>query len=1192
MKKSRLIVCILLSASLLFVPALSAHAVVFVTTTGNDLTGDGLTWATAKRTIQAGVTLAVGQPDKTLWVARSTVPVPQYLENVSVPIGVLVYGRFAGTENPLTFDLTTRNFVANETVVQPTAPAIPANPAFTLLGGNRIDGFTIQSGAAVQGAAVFYTAGSTAIVAYCVIKNNASVRGAGIFAQNGILSALSCTFTDNTAQDIALTPGPAGGGIYADNCALSVSQCAFAGQLANVSLNNATAAKGGGIYASAGTICAIEGSRFNACLATGDTVATYTVWGGAAYVSGVSALIRNNFIYLCGARGAGSTQPAYGGGIAFVNQGTLNLFNNTFYLDQVTPQAGLVTDTDRPYGNGSAVFLLGSGNTANVINNIITKCRGTAVVNQGMIVNFNYNVLWHNAGGDIYGFNFPVYTTNPLTNKDFNIMKDPNLRGPSTGDLHILYGSPARDAGRNSGAPSTDIDGEVRPNWSGVVGPAPVPAIVDIGADEFVDSGAIHKGGADNDPLGAATTDLPDLDLIFNPFDNCPATANVDQTDSNGDKMGDACTTLAAGTTTLAYYVDGILGSDSNSGASWATAFKTIQRGIDAADSHNQPVWTKNYEVWVQGGPAGQTYTENIMVWHGVAVYGAWAGGEAPPPPPPPTPPSPYVGRDVNTNQTTIDGSDANSTVMMAHLPQDRYLSGATKTTYDGLVTVLDCFRPFNGTGELGGGVSVYKDLVNVSTCRIDSNQAALGGGIYFYKSNGIVGDGLAPPPAALLSGSTRLLSNTATGAVSYAGYGGGAYCERGSPTLFANLIEGNTAFFGGGVGARKSSPQIIENLIGCADLAPVFLPNVAQGDGSGNGRGGGIYLDTSADAGMNMLTVVSNQATGATGQGGGLYVSGSNFTMKNSILAFNTAAHAVPASRGGAIFATGTSPAIADPWCYIQYCDFWTNSATQFVNISDPTTPPPPTSCAQTNYAVDPLFTLPADCNYTLAAGSPLIGAGDPGDGSPNIGAVQQEDPPVTVAEAKQTNNGVIVEISGVVVTAVFAEGFYVEAPDRTAGVFVRTYSSPVQMGSLVDVSGIMSQSGIEREVVNPTITINFGSGPQIRPLAMSNRQVGGGPSGTRVLGVAGGVGPSNLGLLIETWGKVTSVHSGSPAYFMIDDGSNVGVKVIPPAGAQLPSAGAAVVVTGISCVDYSGPGYKRAIRTRRASDLGYPQR
>ena len=1200
MKKSHIVAMSLLTSLLLAIVAIPALAVVYVDgIDGNDANTGLLGWGDAKATIGAGVTVAAGQPDLTVVVHKTT-----YTENITAPAGVAVYGGFNGTEVP-PFDLSARTFTP-PTIVQPTAAG---NTVFTCTGGNVVDGFTIRGGAALtSGLGVSVLPNTTSQVSNCIIQNfqsvlgtgagiaaigtaltpiglnifncqfsnNSAAAGAGIYATQGNVSVTGCTFTGDTATDAFGLPPIGGASIFTSDCSLSVTGCTFTTETARVTLLPDTLVQGGAIYATGGLIVSVGTCKFTTCVATG-TNAVHTAQGGALYIFGVNATVRNNFVYQCAALGTGATQPANGGGIYFHNPGILNVINNTFYGNEVTPNAGLVTDTDRPYGLGSAIFMTGS-TAANIYNNIITHNRGTAVVNDplhGMTVYFNYNVLWHNAGGDIFGFNFPFYSTNPVLNKDFNIMADPNLRGPLTGDLHILYGSPARDAGRNSGAPPTDIDGELRPNWSGVVGPAPTIPIVDIGADEFVDTGTPHKGGANNDPRGPATTD-PDSDLIFNPFDNCPTTPNTTQTDSNGDRVGDTCTPLASGLTASVYYVDGTIGSSGN-GQTWGAAFKTIQEGIDAADSHNQTGWTKNYEVWVRGGPAGQTYTQNIMIWHGVAVYGGWIGTELPI-----DSPDPHAYRDLNTNQTTINGAAIDPAVTIAQLPEDRYLAAPLKTSYDNLVTVLDGFRPNNGKGELGGGVSVYKELANISTCRIVGNTAALGGGLYFYKSNGMVGDGLLPLPATLLSGLTTIMTNTATGAATYAGYGGGVYTERGAPTIFANIIEGNTAFFGGGIASRFSSPDIMENLIGCAATGD---PNVAQGNGTGNGKGGGIYIDSSSSPNMDKLTIVSNQATGGTGSGGGLYVSSSNFFIDNTIVANNTAA-----LTGGAIFATGTSAAISDPWCYIKYSDFFANSAPQFTGISDPTSPPPAGSCAQTNFAIDPPFVNPATCAYSLAVGSTLRHAGDPADGSPNIGAFQDEDPPVTIGQAKDLDNGIIGEISNVVVTAVFTDGFYIESMDRTAGIFVRMSKAPVQVSQLVSVTGTVSTYGIEREIANPTLTITFSPVKPILPLSMGNRQVGGGPSGFYKMGITGGLGPSNLGLLIKTWGKVTSAYSGSRPYFTIDDGSRVGVKVLLPNGVNLPAVGDSVVVVGISCVDYYGVGYGRMVKARLSSDLSYP--
>ena len=55
--------------------------------------------------------------------------------------------------------------------------------------------------------------------------------------------------------------------------------------------------------------------------------------------------------------------------------------------------------------------------------------------------------------------------------------------------------------------------------------------------------------------------------------------------------------------------------------------------------------------------------------------------------------------------------------------------------------------------------------------------------------------------------------------------------------------------------------------------------------------------------------------------------------------------------------------------------------------------------------------------------------------------------------------------------------------------------------------------------------------------PIYMSNGALGGGKLNDYTLGVAGGVGANNIGLLIRTYGKVTYVDT-TLQYFYIDDG------------------------------------------------------
>lgn len=1132
-----------------------AHAIIYVSKSGNNA-NNGLSWATSKLTIQAGVTLAATQVDKTVWVAVGTLPPPAlpaqptpipYVENITIPANVAVYGGFRGDE-AASSPPPVRTL---KTIVH---SAVAGTPIFTAGTCDIIDGFTIENNTADRGAGVFLT-GTSATLSNDLFQNNHARQGAAVYAGIASLSVSNSQFVGDVVTDT--TPTLAGGAsIFSIGGSLIVFHSSFTNERARVTTTSGDSSAGGAIYSTGATLVKLDRCIFESCIANGNA-AVVLASGGAVFVGSAMTFVTNCLFHACAARGSGLPQPAFGGAIFFKNQGSIQIVNNTFVGNAVTPQAGLITDVDRPYGLGGAIYLTGA-TTAKVVNNIITQTLGTAVVNNGLIVTFNYNLLWHNAGGDIFGFNFPVQ--NPPSSTDNNIMKDPQfLKGDPL--FHITFGSPAKDAGLNVGSPGFDIDGETRP----------FNVIVDIGADEFVDSDG--DGGADTNPLETTPfailppeTDL-DGDGVYTPYDNCPTLANPHQVDSNGDGIGDVCEGIPE-----VFYVNAAAAPGGN-GLSWATAFQTIQQGINAADLHNQTnvdgatPWTGvNPYVWVKKG----VYNENPMIWHGVQVYGSFNGTELPPS----LNPDWLAARLPLVNVTQINGNALGSTVVIAHLPQDRYLTGATKTAYDLLVPTIDGFLITFGAAEIGGGVSVYKEPANVSSDRINGNQAALGGGIYFYKSVGTVGDGIGPAPGNLLTGDTTIISNVATGQPSYAGFGGGVYAERGSPLVFANLIEGNTAFWGGGAAGRWSAPVFVEDLIGCSTS-----PNTATGTAA-NGKGGGVYLDNKSDAAFEEDTIVSNVAAGASGQGGGIWFDSSDFQMDLTIDAFNTAV------AGALIWANAPNAQVVQhPLCYITNSDFFPITPTSFFGIPNPTDPTLATlQCPLTNFAVDPLFVNPATCNYRLQAGSPLR------LDFANVGAFQDVDPPVSIAEAKKLANGITVEVSDAVVSAVFPDGFYIEDAKRTSGIKVIMQNPAVTEGQAVNVTGVVTTLNDEQQIINATVLAAAdGAATPVGPLAMANTVMG---SASALPGLAKGLGLGNVGLLVKTWGKVTASGTSPYPYFTIDDGSGVGVKVRALSASGLPDIGKSVVVIGISGVEKDAAGNRlRLLRIRKAADISIPQ-
>jgi len=82
---------------------------------------------------------------------------------------------------------------------------------------------------------------------------------------------------------------------------------------------------------------------------------------------------------------------------------------------------------------------------------------------------------------------------------------------------------------------------------------------------------------------------------------------------------------------------------------------------------------------------------------------------------------------------------------------------------------------------------------------------------------------------------------------------------------------------------------------------------------------------------------------------------------------------------------------------------------------------------------------------------------------------------------------------------------------------------------------------------------------------------------------GVTGGYGPHNVGLLVATWGKVTSVGSD---YFYIEPRAGMQVKVRAGSLAK-PAVGKIVGIVGISTCEINAGAVCRVIRPRTQADI-----
>lgn len=183
----------------------------------------------------------------------------------------------------------------------------------------------------------------------------------------------------------------------------------------------------------------------------------------------------------------------------------------------------------------------------------------------------------------------------------------------------------------------------------------------------------------------------------------------------------------------------------------------------------------------------------------------------------------------------------------------------------------------------------------------------------------------------------------------------------------------------------------------------------------------------------------------------------------------------------------------------------------------------------------------------------------------------------PTTVAAMKSVADGTGVWSAALPVTAKFGDTFYIEEPNRNAGIRVDLPWNSVTVGTKVIVGGTVRTDAANGErYIDAEIAINQDAG-SVAPVLMTNKNLGGGASGLQE-GIAGASGLNNIGLLVTVVGRASLPGAG---LFNIDDGAGVSVKVVLPAGAAVPASGAFVSVTGISCCEKIGGNLSRVIRS-----------
>ena len=763
----------------------SAAAILYVSPSGSN-SNNGLSWATAKQTVQAAID--VGGTGSHVWVAAGT-----YVGTVQLRFGIALYGGFAGTET----DLSQRNWTANVTILDGNQKGSVVTAQTGATAATRIDGFTIRNGNGSSGGGIACNGSSPTITNNTITGNTAySQGGGGIYCYsssptitNNVISGnnagyyylggngggISCngsspTITSNT---IASNTAIYGGGIYCYSSVPTITNNTIIG-------NTAYSGGGGGISCGGSSSPTITNNTI-----TGNTA--YSYGGGICCYSSSSPMIANNTI-------TGNTTYSYGGGISCDDSSSPTITNNTITGNTADGGGGISCYSSSPTitnntisgnvaGIGGGIYCYSSSPT--IANNTITGndaagyisdsgggiyCSSSSPTITNTIIAFNSSGIYRGGGTPtlryccVYGnsgYNFSGLTDPTGTNG--NLSADPQLADLANGNLHLQPTSPCIDAGDDSAIQAgwIDIDGQARKQ----------AAHVDIGADE-----------------------------------------------SDGTHWPSAAAIL---------YVSSS-GSNSNDGLSWATAKRTVQAAIDAGGTGSH--------VWVAAG----TYVGTIQLRFGIALYGGFAGTE--------TDLSQrnwrtnltiLDGNQADSVVTAPTGATASTRIDGFTIRSGRASFGGGISCNGSSPTITNNTIVGN-TASNGGGIYCYSSSPTITNNSINGNAAgSYGGGIYCYSSsptitNNTIAVNTASDGGGICcsSSSSPMITNTIIAFNS-----SGIYRTGGTPTLRYCCVYGNSGYNFSGLtdptgtnGNLSADPQLADLANGNLHLQPIS-PCIDAGD-------------------------------------------------------------------------------------------------------------------------------------------------------------------------------------------------------------------------------------------------------------------------------------------------------------------------------------------------------------------------
>lgn len=277
---------------------------------GND-SFDGLSWAQAKKTIQAGINTASSEGFGDVWVKSGTYfPTDNTDRTASIQMnaGIDIYGGFAGSET----DISERNPVTNVTIISGdigNQQDSTDNSYHLLIGANSatIDGFVLTGGTANGeleyrlGGAIFMEAASPTI-SNCIFENNYAEDGGALYIFNDSKpNVTNCTFRNNKALLGGAVVCRVGG-------AATIDLCTFE--------NNFAEWRGGGLFIDYGAYSTspviVTNCNFTANSTNGN--------GGGFYCDDLASQYQGTYITITGCSFTNNSATYRGGGMSNFNQ--------------------------------------------------------------------------------------------------------------------------------------------------------------------------------------------------------------------------------------------------------------------------------------------------------------------------------------------------------------------------------------------------------------------------------------------------------------------------------------------------------------------------------------------------------------------------------------------------------------------------------------------------------------------------------------------------------------------------------------------------------------------------------------------------------------------------------------------------------------------------------------------------------